>query len=91
GLSRLLHFKSHPLSCLAEKLSGSIQKASAIPPGWQLLQTTDVDDSQLVEARHPARYELDAITTEIPLMIMHQSGHLGVYNSRALLFRMKSA
>ena len=42
------------------------------------------DDSQLVEARHPTRHELDAITTEIPLMIMHQSGHLGVYNSRAL-------
>lgn len=42
------------------------------------------DDSQLVEKRHPTAAELDAISTEMPVVVMHQSGHLGVYNSRAL-------
>ena len=42
------------------------------------------DDSQLAERRHPNRHELDAVSTEIPIMVMHQSGHLGVYNTKAL-------
>jgi predicted amidohydrolase YtcJ len=42
------------------------------------------DDSQLEEGRHPNRHELDAVSTEMPIMITHQSGHIGVYNSKAL-------
>lgn len=42
------------------------------------------DDSQLKEKRHPNRIELDKVSTDIPIIIMHQSGHLGVYNSLAL-------
>ena len=42
------------------------------------------DDSQLAEHRHPTRQELDAVSTGIPIVITHQSGHLGVYNSKAL-------
>ncbi|MGH8243570.1 MAG: amidohydrolase [Steroidobacteraceae bacterium] len=42
------------------------------------------DDSQLAEQRSPTRQELDAISTEVPIVITHQSGHLAVYNSKAL-------
>tara|TARA_R110000868_G_scaffold10904_4_gene52837 strand:+ start:749 stop:2494 length:1746 start_codon:yes stop_codon:yes gene_type:complete len=42
------------------------------------------DDSQLLEKRHPTRAELDAVSTTIPIMAIHQSGHLGVYNTKAL-------
>jgi len=42
------------------------------------------DDSQLLEQRHPTRQELDAVSTSLPIMAIHQSGHLGVYNSKAL-------
>jgi len=42
------------------------------------------DDSQLAEQRHPTRQELDAVSTERPIIIIHQSGHLGVANSKAL-------
>jgi predicted amidohydrolase YtcJ len=42
------------------------------------------DDSQLKEKRHPTRHDLDAVSATIPIVIMHQSGHLGVYNSKAL-------
>ncbi|WP_259444736.1 amidohydrolase family protein [Neotabrizicola shimadae] len=42
------------------------------------------DDAQLAEQRHPTRDDLDAISTEVPIYVVHQSGHLGVANSRAL-------
>lgn len=42
------------------------------------------DDSQLAEQRHPNRHDLDAISQDIPIVVMHQSGHLSVYNSVAL-------
>ena len=42
------------------------------------------DDSQLEELRHPTRHDLDAVSTEIPIIALHQSGHLGAYNTRAL-------
>lgn len=42
------------------------------------------DDSQLAEERHPTREDLDKVSTELPVLIIHQSGHLGVANSKAL-------
>lgn len=42
------------------------------------------DDSQLSEQRHPTREELDAVSTTLPVIIIHQSGHFGVLNSVAL-------
>lgn len=42
------------------------------------------DDSQLAEQRHPTRDDLDAVSKELPVIIVHQSGHLGVGNSKAL-------
>lgn len=42
------------------------------------------DDSQLEEQRHPTRADLDAVSPETPILIVHQSGHLGVLNSKAL-------
>jgi predicted amidohydrolase YtcJ len=42
------------------------------------------DNSQLAERRHPTRDELDAVSTEIPIVVFHQTGHVGVANSRAL-------
>jgi predicted amidohydrolase YtcJ len=42
------------------------------------------DNTQLAERRHPNRDELDAVSTEVPIVAFHQSGHLGVANTRAL-------
>jgi hypothetical protein len=42
------------------------------------------DNSQLAELRHPTRADLDAITTEYPVYLIHQSGHIGTANSKAL-------
>lgn len=42
------------------------------------------DDSLLAEQRHPTRYDLDQISTEVPIVIVHVSFHLAVVNSKAL-------
>ncbi len=42
------------------------------------------DNAQLAELRHPTRQDLDDISTDLPILIVHQSGHLGVANSKAL-------
>ena len=40
------------------------------------------DDSQL--DRYPTKEDLDAISSDIPIIIIHQSGHLSVVNSKGL-------
>jgi hypothetical protein len=42
------------------------------------------DDSQLIEARHPNRYDLDAVSSQVPVIAVHQSGHLCSCNSKTL-------
>jgi predicted amidohydrolase YtcJ len=42
------------------------------------------DEASLKENRAPTREELDAISTEIPIMLVHQSAHFGALNSKAL-------
>jgi len=42
------------------------------------------DNAQLAELRHPTRQELDEVSADLPIIIVHQSGHLGVANSKAL-------
>jgi predicted amidohydrolase YtcJ len=42
------------------------------------------DESQLAEKRAPTGADLDAVSNDIPMYIVHQSGHFGVANSAAL-------
>lgn len=42
------------------------------------------DNAQLTELRHPTRDDLDQVSTEIPILIIHQSSHLAAINSKAL-------
>lgn len=42
------------------------------------------DDSQLVEKDHPTADVLDRISTDQPVMVIHQSGHLASINSKAI-------
>lgn len=42
------------------------------------------DDSQLREQRHPTRDDLDAVSTTLPVVVIHQSGHFAALNSVAL-------
>ena len=42
------------------------------------------DQSQLKELRAPTKEELDAVSTEVPVLCVQQSGHMGALNSKAL-------
>ena len=50
----------------------------------QLVVGFGYDNSQLAELRHPTRDDLDAVSKELPVIIIHQSGHLAAANSKAL-------
>jgi predicted amidohydrolase YtcJ len=51
---------------------------------WNLIVGVGYDPSLLAEGRHPTRVELDQVSTEVPVIILHQSLHFGVANSKAL-------
>ncbi len=57
---------------------------SPITKAHRVVIGMNYDDSQLAEKRHPTRQELDAVSTEMPVMVTHQSGHVAVLNSKAL-------
>ncbi|MEO9210554.1 MAG: amidohydrolase [Ginsengibacter sp.] len=42
------------------------------------------DDSQLSEKDHPKASDLDKVSTDVPVIIIHQSGHLASLNTKAL-------
>lgn len=57
---------------------------TSLPRDYQLALGFGYDDSQLNEQRHPTRADLDRVSTDIPVLFIHQSGHIGVANSKAL-------
>lgn len=59
------------------------QKAKQSPKGKWIF-AYGYDDSLLNEKRHFNRIELDQVSSEHPIYVMHISGHLGVANSYAL-------
>ncbi len=42
------------------------------------------DDAQLTEKQHPTADDLDQVSEDIPVLFIHQSGHLGVMNHKGL-------
>jgi predicted amidohydrolase YtcJ len=61
----------------------SVANAAAVEE-TDLIVGFGYDNAQLAEQRHPTRDELDAVSREVPVVIIHQSGHLAVLNSKAL-------
>ena len=68
------------LTNLKDALSAAAQK---IPAGYPIMGL-GYDDTVMEEKRHPTRADLDAVSTEHPIIIMHISFHLAVMNSKAL-------
>jgi len=42
------------------------------------------DNAQLAELRHPTKEDLDQVSEDVPVLIIHQSSHLAALNSAAL-------
>ena len=49
---------------------------STIPRDFGVVIGFGYDDSQLAEQRHPTAAELDAVSADLPMIVIHQSGHL---------------
>lgn len=56
---------------------------NAVPPGTWVIGN-GYDDSLITEQRHPDRDDLDAVSTQHPIALIHVSGHLVATNSNAL-------
>lgn len=72
------------ISALQSTLSAFAQEFPERVSTGGLILGFGYDDAQLAELRHPTRDDLDAVSTEIPVFVIHQSGHIGVGNSKAL-------
>jgi hypothetical protein len=58
--------------------------AQKAPVGGAWLFGWGYDDSLLAETRHPTRDDLDAVSRDVPIAVLHVSGHLASANSAAL-------
>ena len=72
------------IASLQETLSAWAEENDEIVDRVNMIIGFGYDNAQLAEVRHPTREDLDAVSTEVPIMIVHQSGHLAVANSKAL-------
>lgn len=61
------------------------EHARSAPVSTQWLIGYGYDDSLLAEGRHPDRDDLDRVSRERPIALLHVSGHLAALNSAALL------
>jgi predicted amidohydrolase YtcJ len=69
---------------LQDTLRTWVSENTAMVEEAQLIVGFGYDQSQLKELRHPTRDDLDAVSTKTPIIIVHQSGHFGAANSKAL-------
>jgi predicted amidohydrolase YtcJ len=67
-----------------QKTARAWMTTSNVPKKYGVVLGFGYDDSALKEQRNPTREELDAISKDLPVYLVHQSGHLGVGNSKAL-------
>jgi predicted amidohydrolase YtcJ len=72
------------IAAIQRLLRAWVAKNADVVERYDLILGFGYDDSQLKEQRHPTRDDLDAVSTSTPVIIIHQSGHIGVVNSKAL-------
>ncbi|WP_418830620.1 amidohydrolase [Paraeggerthella sp.] len=67
---------------IVNALTAFIEKRGITADG--VVMGTGYDQNFLVEGQHPTKDVLDRASREIPIFIVHASGHMGVANSRSL-------
>lgn len=78
------------LNCSPENISSidemiekfTDQKNELIRDGW--LRGYGYNEFELKEQCHPNRFDLDKVSTEIPIYVQHSSAHMGAVNTKAL-------
>ena len=86
GLQRFANVASPPVGEVhdLDDLVAELQKSkeTTSPKDWIL--GFGYDDALLAEARHPNRDDLDRVSSDHPVFVLHVSGHLGACNSKCL-------
>lgn len=67
-----------------QNILGELQtKVSQVPKGaW--IRAWGFNETKVAEQRYPTRWELDAITTDHPIIVVRTCSHISAVNSRAL-------
>ncbi|HEX3468341.1 MAG TPA: amidohydrolase, partial [Candidatus Elarobacter sp.] len=68
------------LAEIAAVLRGAL--VTTPPGGW--IRGSRYDDAKMAEGRVLTRWDLDAVSRDHPIMVLHVAGHWGVVNSKAL-------
>jgi predicted amidohydrolase YtcJ len=72
------------IASLQQTLRDWAQNNAASVEKTKLIVGFGYDNAQLKELRHPTKEELDAVSQDIPVLIIHQSAHLATVNSAML-------
>jgi predicted amidohydrolase YtcJ len=72
------------IASLQQTLRDWAQQNAAIVEKTKVIIAFGYDNSQLKELRHPTKEELDEVSKDIPVIIIHQSSHLASVNSAML-------
>ena len=81
GLNELRNVNTN-LGSIARIQTALRERAADTPPGEWIVGFM-YDDTKQEEGRPLNREDLDAVSTEHPIVVGHRGGHTGVYNSRA--------
>jgi predicted amidohydrolase YtcJ len=81
GLNALKNVNTN-LGSIARIQAALRERAAATPPGRWIIGYM-YDDTKQEEGRPLNKWDLDAVSTEHPIVVGHRGGHTGVYNSRA--------
>ncbi len=65
-------------------IQGALRERAEATPLGQWVQGFKFDDTKTSEKRFLSRQDLDAVSTEHPIMVSHRAGHVFSLNSRAL-------
>jgi predicted amidohydrolase YtcJ len=81
GLNALKNVNTN-LGSVARIQEALRERAQNTPPGQWIIGYM-YDDTKLSEGRALNKWDLDAVSTEHPIVVGHRGGHTGVYNSKA--------
>ncbi len=81
GLNELRNVNTN-LGSVARIQEALRERAASTPPGEWIVGFM-YDDTKQEEGRPLNRMDLDAVSTEHPIVVGHRGGHTGVYNSKA--------
>jgi predicted amidohydrolase YtcJ len=67
-----------------EEIKVKLKEAAEKYPKGTLIRAYNYDHMKLVEQRHPSRYDLDEVTPDHQVLLVHTSYHMSVMNSKAI-------